>query len=260
MRMVPLGLIVLLMVGPMAGCLGSEDGTEPLVVLTYSAFDGDDEIIDAFTNATGIDVELVRVENSAAILERAMQTAGTDRFDVLLGLDTAYAPIALDAGLLMEHDATLPELALLSEPRHDPDRLVPFDQGYVCLNDSSFANGTDVPFDLMEFTEPQGRQGQFRHLWGRVQVVLVAMTQMPVDDEHGRIAGGVHANDLIPTSGWSQAYEILLRWIRRLEAGHRRRTSCPRTAIVRGKPTGEEVRPQASLDVPGTMLQVDVAS
>ena len=65
MRMVPLGLIVLLMVGPMAGCLGSEDGTEPLVVLTYSAFDGDDEIIDAFTNATGIDVELVRVENSA---------------------------------------------------------------------------------------------------------------------------------------------------------------------------------------------------
>ena len=90
---------------------GSEDGTEPLVVLTYSAFDGDDEIIDAFTNATGIDVELVRVENSVAILERAMQTAGTDRFDVLLGLDTAYAPIALDAGLLMEHDATLPELA-----------------------------------------------------------------------------------------------------------------------------------------------------
>ena len=62
MRMVPFDALP--MVGPMAGCLGSEDGTEPLVVLTFM-LDGDDEIIDALTNATGIDVELVRVENSA---------------------------------------------------------------------------------------------------------------------------------------------------------------------------------------------------
>ena len=128
--------VIIILTTSLTGCLRSEleeqnQDRNSLTVLTYDSFDSTGSIVTDFTNMTGYDVTVIRAGDAGGVLERALQMSGVESFDVILGLDSTYAPIALDNNLLIPH-GVIPSnnISLLGSTIQD-DRLMPYDQGFV---------------------------------------------------------------------------------------------------------------------------------
>ena len=216
-------IISIILTASLTGCLRTESGEQhqdvkSLTVLTYDSFDSTGSIVTDFMNMTGYEVTVIRAGDAGGVLERALQMSGVESFDIILGLDSTYAPIALDNNLLMPHGVIPPNnISLLGSTIQD-DRLMPYDQGFVCLNyDVQFLteNNLSVPNSLWDLTSAEWR--------GKVAI------PSPETSSPGRMflaatAGGDWGNDenrswsdwwasmvsneLIITSGWSEAYEV----------------------------------------------------
>ena len=215
--------VLIILTTSLSGCLSTESEEQnqevkSLTVLTYDSFDATGSIVNDFRNITGYEVTVIRAGDAGGVLERALQMTGVEAFDIILGLDSTYAPIALDNNLLIPHDVIPPHnISLLGSTIQD-DRLMPYDQGFVCLNyDARFLseNNLSVPSSLWDLTSTDWK--------GKVAI------PSPETSSPGRMflaatAGGdwtndnggnwsdwwasMANNDLIITSGWSEAYEV----------------------------------------------------
>jgi len=229
--------MLILFSAPLSGCIEvldpitvDEDGTcvildagrtsdGALRILTYDIAAFSEEMMGAFENETGYEVELITVDDSGGILEQLLQTQQAQQADLAIGLDNTYLQTALNYCLLQPHAANVSGISTTALQPYDGPYAVPFDRGDVCLNyDETRVDGTNltVPTSLWNLTEPA---------WSGLTAFPSPVTSSPGrafmsatidyfehDDDNTTDAfdwwKAMAENGAIFTSGWTEAYEI----------------------------------------------------
>ena len=111
----------------------SSDGSETLTLLTHDSFAISQSTLDAFTEETGFEVELLSGGDAGAMLAQAILTKDNPIADVIFGIDNTFLSRAVDEEITLPYAA--PALAdLHSFTRLDgTNRFTPIDYGDVCL-------------------------------------------------------------------------------------------------------------------------------
>lgn len=192
-----------------AGCAAEESG--PLRLVTHDSFDVSTEVLAAFTDETGIEVEVVPLGDAGSMLNRIVLTADDPEGDVVFGIDSTFLTRALDADVLLPHRA---EGLDLVDPALVPsdDRVTPVDFGDVCVNYDIgwFADaGLDVPATLADLAAPE---------YAGLLAVMNPATSSPGlafllgtierlgEEEAFAFWERLRANDVLVSDGWSEAY------------------------------------------------------
>lgn len=148
----------------LAGACGASGGggrseAEPVTLrlLTHDSFALSEGVLAAFTEDTGIEVELIQGGDAGTVVNQAILTKGNPQADVLFGIDSTFLSRAIDEDIFVPYEsADLAEVdeAFLLDPGY---RVTPIDYGDVCLNyDKAFfaESGTPVPDSLSDLTDP----------------------------------------------------------------------------------------------------------
>jgi thiamine transport system substrate-binding protein len=148
-----------------AGACGDDDasggaggnGDVTIRLLTHDSFAVSDEVLDAFTERTGIRVELLQGGDAGTVVNQAILGKGNPQADVLFGIDSTFLTRALEEDLFEPYEAEsireVPGAYVLDESH----RVTPIDYGDVCLNydKAYFASaGLAVPQTLDDLTDP----------------------------------------------------------------------------------------------------------
>jgi thiamine transport system substrate-binding protein len=144
-----------LMVLAVAAC---GDGGEPgsVRLLTHESFLVSDDVLAAFTEETGLTIEVFRAGDAGQVVNQAVLTAGNPVADVIFGVDTTFLTRILGDDVLIPYrspslDGVDPRL--LADPR-----VTPIDFGDVCLNyDKAAFTDLPPPDTLRDLTDPAYR-------------------------------------------------------------------------------------------------------
>lgn len=128
-----------------------------ITLVTHDSFDVSDEVLAAFTEDTGIEVELLPSGDAGSMVNQAILTKGSPQGDVLFGIDSTFLSRALDEELFVPYES--PALADVDEsfvldPEH---HVTPIDTGDVCLNYDKAAlaaAGLEPPQALADLADP----------------------------------------------------------------------------------------------------------
>jgi len=198
------------------GCAAAVEANEELGdqvrLLTHDSFALSDGVLDAFTEETGIDVELIQGGDAGTVVNQAILTNGNPQADVLFGIDSTFLSRALDEQLFVAHEADgIDEVD--EDLRLSPDDCVtPIDYGDVCINyDKAYfaEHDLDVPTTLDDLTDPA---------YADLLVVenpatsspglafLLATVEAFGDDGWEAWWGDLRDNGLEVVDGWEEAY------------------------------------------------------
>ncbi len=185
--------------------------TDPVVQLvTHDSFAIGDDVLAAFTDQTGYEVEVLRSGDAGATVNAAVLTAGNPQGDVLFGVDNTLLSRALEAEVFVPHepaDADLLDPALVLD---DAWRVTPVDRGDVCLNYDVSAYDQDPPPGTLEDLTDEAYAGQL--------VVENPATSSPGlafllatwatfgADGWEQYWQDLVANDVTVSAGWEDAY------------------------------------------------------
>lgn len=142
-------------IDPAAVAEADHDGTT-VTLATHDSFAVSDGVFDAFTEETGIEVELLSAGDAGTMVSQAILTAGDPVADVMFGIDTTFLCRGTEAGLFVPY---APE-ALADVPDEyeiATDHLAtPIDVGDVCLNYSktAFPDPASAPQGLDDLLDP----------------------------------------------------------------------------------------------------------
>lgn len=134
---------------------GSTDVT--LTLVAHDSFAVSDDLLDAFTDETGISVEILMAGDTGSVVNQAVLTKDAPLGDVLFGVDNTFLTRALDEGIFEPYAS--PALADVPGTLQldDEQRVTPIDLGDVCLNYDIAAfgeSGVAVPDSLEALTDP----------------------------------------------------------------------------------------------------------
>lgn len=111
------------------------DGVVTLTLLAHESFTPTETIFDAFTEQTGIVVEIVRAGDAGELVTKAALTAGNPEGDVLWGVDNTLLSRALEAEVFVPYETAntqyMNESVLADIPGYE---VTPVDIGDVCIN------------------------------------------------------------------------------------------------------------------------------
>ena len=133
MKKSPLAVVAFAVCGLVLPTCGGDDGAskpKSLTLLAYDSFTPSEGIFDAFTEETGIAVEVVTGGDAGELVAKAVLTAGEPEGDVLWGVDNTLMSRALAADVFVPHrsvhidDLDPQALALVED-----DLLTPVDTG-----------------------------------------------------------------------------------------------------------------------------------
>jgi thiamine transport system substrate-binding protein len=155
--------LVVLLAAPLASACGDDGGgADSITLVAYDSFPDEGPINDAlaaFTEETGVDVELVVAGDAGTMVSKAVLTAGNPEGDVMFGVDNTFLSRIVDEEVFEPYsaeglDAVPAELRALV-----PDgEATPVDYGDVCINYDIawFAeHELDPPADLGALAEPE---------------------------------------------------------------------------------------------------------
>jgi thiamine transport system substrate-binding protein len=131
-----------------------------LTVIAHDSFAYSESVMTAFQDATGIQVEVLRLGDTGTMVNQAILTANNPLGDVLFGVDNTFLGRALANDLFIPYEspalANIPE-AFQLDVEH---RVTPVDYGDVCLNyDAAYFEENDLalPVSLQALTDPRYR-------------------------------------------------------------------------------------------------------
>ncbi len=136
---------------------GEQSGTpETLTLLAHDSFAAgvDETTFAAFTEQTGIEVEVTAAGDAGALVNQAVLTKDNPLADVLFGVDDTFLSRALDEDIFLAHEAVGIE-QVDESLRVTDNEVTPIDFGDVCFNyDKDWFAGSDlaVPDDLEDLT------------------------------------------------------------------------------------------------------------
>lgn len=135
---------------------------DSITLVAYDSFPVEDTTLnaalDAFSDETGIDVELLVAGDAGTMVSKAVLTAGNPEGDVMFGVDNAFLSRIVEGEVFERYeaaglDAVPDELTSLV-----PDgEATPIDYGDVCVNyDIAWFDeqGLEPPTDLAALTDP----------------------------------------------------------------------------------------------------------
>lgn len=195
-----------------AGCGDDGDASGTVRLVTHESFSISDEVLAAFEESSGLDVELLQVGDAGAVVNQAILTKDDPVGDVLFGVDTTFLALALDEGLFEPYeppalDAVPDELAV--DDRH---RVTPIDVGDVCLNyDRSFferPGAPPVPASLDDLTDPAYRDLLVVEdpATSSPGLAFLAATVETFGDGWEGYWAALRANGVAVADGWTDAY------------------------------------------------------
>ena len=189
-----------------------------LYIVTYDVYGITDEMISQFENQSGYEVSILKLDDAGSVLSHLLQHQDNQVADLAIGLDNTYLPIALKYNVLWKHEAVIANISDEVMGIYQSDFAVPFDHGYVCINyDKSIIDGVNytVPESLWDLTKEE--------FSGKVAIpspessspgrAFMAATTYYFDHDNDTETDWsdwwreMAANDVIITSGWSEAYE-----------------------------------------------------
>ncbi len=188
------------------------DDETTITLVTHDSFDVSDEVLAAFTEDTGIVVELLAAGDAGSMVNQAILTKGSPQGDVLFGIDSTFLSRALDEDLFVAYES--PALAgvdqsLVLDPEH---RVTPVDTGDVCLNYDKAAleaAGLEPPRGLADLADPAYAgtlvvENPATSSPG-LAYLLATVAEFGEDgwQDHWR---ALRANDVEVAAGWEEAY------------------------------------------------------
>ncbi|GJM39667.1 MAG: thiamine ABC transporter substrate-binding protein [Acidimicrobiales bacterium] len=201
-------LVVVLTTGLLASACG-EDDSVTLTLVTHDSFALSDATLAAFTEQTGVDVELLASGDAGQMVSEAILSAGNPLGDVLYGVDNTFLQRALDGGIFEAYEA--PGLvAVPDEFELDAThRVTPVVYGDVCVNYwiDALPAGVAPPTTLEDLTDPA--------FAGELVVQSPETSSPGLAFLLATIAGtadweqfwtDLTANDVEVTAGWEDAY------------------------------------------------------
>ncbi len=189
-----------------------EEPGDTVTLLTHDSFDVSEDVLDAFTDDTGIDVEVVPLGDAGTALNQTILTADAPQGDLLFGVDNTFLSRALDEDIFAAYESPAledvdPDLIL-----DDEHRATPIDRGDVCLNyDVAYFDDADVdvPDGLDDLTDPayQGLLGVTNPATSSPGLAfLLATIETFGEDGYLDFWEQLVDNDVIVTDGWSEVY------------------------------------------------------
>lgn len=138
----------------------SPAGARSLRVMTHDSFAVSEEVVAAFEQATGIQVEFILSGDAGSALNRAILSKDNPLADVFYGVDNTFLSRALEEDIFIPYESSFLN-AIPDEFELDPEhRALPVDFGDVCLNyDVAYFEdeGFDPPENLEDLTAPEYR-------------------------------------------------------------------------------------------------------
>lgn len=202
----------------LAGCATPAPAEEPrLVLLTHDSFALSDGTLEAFTEQTGIEVDVQAAGDAGELTNKLVLTKDSPLGDVVFGIDSTFASRATSNGVLEEYvapeaEVVLPEFGLPAGS--GGESLTPIDVGDVCVNVDRewFAEkGLPEPATLDDLADPAYR--------GLLVVESAASSSPGLAFLLGTIAAygedgwqdywrALVANDVAVAASWSDAYYV----------------------------------------------------
>ena len=155
---------LLLTLGAVASC-GDDGGADSITLVTYDSFPAEgtplNDALTAFTEETGIAVELLAAGDTGTMVSKAVLTAGNPEGDVMFGIDNTFLSRVVDEDVIEPYEAagldTVPAELRQLVPEGE---ATPVDFGDVCVNyDAAWfgERGLEPPADLQALTDPAYR-------------------------------------------------------------------------------------------------------
>ncbi len=191
---------------------GGDPGT--VVLLTHSSFALPDDLVTAFEQDTGLELEVRSNGDAGEVTNRLVLTKDDPAGDVVFGVDNAFASRALDEGVFAGNEVEWPEgVARYALEGDDERRLLPVDNGNVCVNvdDTYFADkGIDPPASLDDLVRPEYR-GLFvtpSAATSSPGLAFLLATVAEYGDSWPDYWEQLMANDTQVASDWTDAYQV----------------------------------------------------
>jgi thiamine transport system substrate-binding protein len=223
-NVVPVCALALLL--PLAGCSLAEDDDQrptsssssageaggPVVLVTHESFHLPKKLVAEFEDESGYDLQVRASGDAGALTTKLALTADNPTGDVAFGVDNTFASRALDEGVFAESGVDLPPGAEdYALPGDDEGRLVPVDNGNVCVNvDTTWFADHDLapPTTLEDLTDP-AYQGLFvtsSALSSSPGMAFLLSTVAEYGDDWPAYWERLMANDTLVVDGWTDAY------------------------------------------------------
>jgi thiamine transport system substrate-binding protein len=183
-----------------------------LTLVTHDSFALSDDTLPAFTDATGIEVEVVPAGDAGAALNQAILTKDDPLGDVFFGIDNTFLTRALDEDLFVPYASPALQHVPARYQLDDEHRVTPIDYGDVCVDDDR------AYFASNELTRPSSLDDLADPAYRGLLVVEDPATSSPGlafllatiaefgEDGWRDYWERLRANDVSVTAGWEQAY------------------------------------------------------
>ncbi len=184
---------------------------QTLRVLTHNSFNISNDVLEAFTQETGIEVQLLEGGDAGETVNRAVLTKGNPLADVLYGVDNSLIARAANEGIFEPYQS--PQLERVPETyRFSQDNLVtPIDVGFVNFNyDKAWfeERGLEPPTSLEDLTEPayEGLTVVQNPATSSPGLAFMLTTIDKFGDEWLTYWAALRDNGLEVADGWESAY------------------------------------------------------
>ena len=182
-----------------------------VVLVTHDSFNLPKKLERAFEEESGYTLEVRKSGDAGALTTKLVLTADNPTGDVAFGVDNTFASRALDEDVFVASDVTLPGGAERYALPDGDDRLVPVDNGSVCVNvDSTWFAEQDLepPATLEDLADP-AYEGLFvtaSALSSSVGMAFLLSTIAEYGDDWPAYWERLMANDTLVVDGWNDAY------------------------------------------------------
>lgn len=173
-----------------SSCSSTSSGTSNLTLIAYNSFIPPEGAFDAFTEETGITVQIALSGDTGEMVAKASLTSGNPEGDVMWGVDNTFISRAIESEIFVG----------------DPTEV---DFGYVCVNYDIAALGeTEAPTTLNDLTEPQykGMLVVENPATSSPGLAFLLGTVAAFGDNWPDYWRQLVANDVLVVDSWSEAY------------------------------------------------------
>ena len=201
----------------LAGCTAAADRPPTLVLVTHDSFALSEGTLEAFTESTGIVVEVQSGGDAGELVNKLVLTKDSPLGDVVFGIDNTFASRAAGNGVLERYvsgDLTEAEAPYLLPDGSGGEYLTPIDSGDVCVNvDHEWFASAGIP-------EPQSLDDLADPAYAGLLVVEAANSSSPGlafllatiaaygEDGWQDYWADLVTNDVRIAASWSDAYYV----------------------------------------------------
>lgn len=192
-------------------CTSTGSGNvDTVTLLAYDSFIVPDDAFQAFTERTGIRVDVALAGDAGELVAKAALTAGNPEGDVLWGVDNTLLTRLIEADTLEPYISVAAPIdgALLASGQ---GVVTPVDFGYVCINydvESLRSRNIDPPGNLDDLIRPEyrGMLAVPSASSSSPGLAFLLATVVAFPETWNDYWQSLIENDVVITEGWTEAY------------------------------------------------------